>query len=106
MPKDWRVWALLVAGVAAAAVLVKFLTKIREGAEKVGDTIAAPIASVLAPVIVGRPVRVNASIRLPDGAVIDANEVAIKDDFSFKYNGRMYRLGPRGTDNIYSSVLI
>jgi hypothetical protein len=49
---------------------------------------------------------VNARIRLPSGLMIDADEIVLKSDQTFTYQGLRYKVTQRGTDNVYQTVKV
>lgn len=103
---------LIIGALAVAAYVIwKAFDKIKDKANEIADDIAAPIADAWESVFLPDPVQVNASVRLPDGRMLDATVLHIvktagKEQFTFAYMGKTYELLPRTSQGYYSSKLL
>lgn len=98
---------IAVAGIVAY-VLYKSITKVKEAAQATGDAIAVPIANAWLSWFLPNPVQVAATIRLPDGRMLEASaihitQIAGTDTMTFDYLGRRYELLPRTPQGYYGS---
>jgi hypothetical protein len=74
--------------------------------DSAADQLARPIADAYLSVTQAPPIQVNARIRLPSGLMIDADEIVLKSDQTFTYQGLRYKVTQRGTDNVYQTVKV
>lgn len=103
---------LIVGAIAVAAyVLYRLFAKAKEKVDAGADAIAQPIADAWLSWFLPDPVTVNASIRLPDGRMLDATAVHVTkeangDRMIFAYMGKQYELLPRTPQGFYGSKLL
>ena len=94
-------WPYLVGAVAVYFVFKK-LSSITTAAV---ESVAAPIANAYVDLTQPPAVKLLASIVLPPGQMIDANSVTLDDNMQFRFNGAVYRLDHRNSDNNYVAVI-
>lgn len=105
-------WLLLGAIGIAAYIIYQIISKIDEGIDKAADFIAEPIADAYTSIFMPDPLRANAMIRLPTGALLDVNSTQViktagREQYTFVYGGRRYELRPRDPiTGYYGSVII
>lgn len=103
---------LIIGALAVAAYVIwKAFDKIKEKANDVADSIAEPIADAWLNWTLPDAVQVNATIRLPDGRMLDASAVHVtqtagKEEMTFAYMGKRYQLLPRTPQGYYGSKLL
>lgn len=105
-------WVILGALGIAAYILYRLLAAAKETVEETADAFAEPIADAWTAIFMPDPLRVNAMIRLPTGALLDVNNTQViktagQDQYTFVYLGRRYELRPRDPiTGYYGSALI
>lgn len=102
-------WILLGVIGIATYLLYRALNAAKETVE---EGIAAPIADAWTAIFMPDPLRANAMIRLPTGALLDVNSTQViktagKEQYTFVYGGRRYELRSRDPiTGYYGSALI
>lgn len=101
---------LITLGIAAVALYLvyRLIEKFKEKAQDIADAIAAPIANAYVGVTLPGGVSINATIRLPDGRIIPADQVHVtkatnSDRMEFDYMGARYELLARTPAGPYQS---
>jgi len=96
-----KYWPYLVGGIALYFVLKKVTQVASAAVEPVSDAIASAYLDATLP----DAVNIQASIILPNGVHISANDIQLNDSMQFRYGGVLYTLTGRNADNNYVAVI-
>lgn len=86
---------------ALIAVVVAVLYYLWRNAQKVGDTIASPIADAITGVLLPGDVQLQGMVRLPNGQLVSfgALDMIQPSTLTFVFNGARYRIDHRDGSN-------
>ncbi len=94
-------WPYLLGGV----VLYFAFKKVTEVAQAALVPVSDAIASAYLDATLPDAVNIQASIILPNGVHISANDIQLNDSMQFRYGGVLYTLTGRNADNNYVAVI-